>query len=165
MRSKNLTRGILIFYWAALAWIIVFKMSFSFAGLPHLRNINLIPFAESVIVNVHLDTTEIFQNLAAFVPFGVLIHALWDRKPLVGQILPILLSSLLFETVQYLLAIGASDMTDLLMNTLGGILGIGIAALMAKLFPDRWKLLINAVCILCGGLLAALIVVLIAANL
>ena len=159
MRSKNLTRGILIFYWAALAWIIVFKMSFSFAGLPHLRNINLIPFAESVIVNGHLDTTEIFQNLAAFVPFGVL------RKPLVGQILPILMSSLLFETVQYLFAIGASDVTDLLMNTLGGILGIGIAALMEKLFPDRWKLLINAVCILCGGLLAALIVVLIAANL
>ena len=155
MRSKNLTR----------AWIIVFKMSFSFAGLPHLRNINLIPFAESVIVNGHLDTTEIFQNLAAFVPFGVLIHALWDRKPLVGQILPILLSSLLFETVQYLFAIGASDVTDLLMNTLGGILGIGIAALMAKLFPDRWKLLVNAVCLLCGGLLAALIVVLIAANL
>ena len=97
MRSKNLTWGILIFYWAALAWIIVFKMSLSFAGLPHLRNINLIPFAESVIVNGHLDTTEIFQNLAAFV--------------------------------------------------------------------DRWKILVNAVCILCGGLLAALIVVLIAANL
>ena len=72
MRSKNLTRGILIFYWAALAWIIVFKMSFSAAGLPHLRSLNLIPFAESVIVNGHLDTTEIFQNLAAFVPFGVL---------------------------------------------------------------------------------------------
>ena len=56
-------------------------------------------------------------------------------------------------------------MTDLLMNTLGGVLGIGIAVLLEKLFPDRWKLLVNTVCILCGGLLAVLIVALLVANL
>lgn len=165
MCSKNLTRGILIFYWLALAWIILLKMSFSFAGLPHFRNLNLIPFAESVIVNGQINPVEIVENMAAFVPFGVLVHTLWDKKPLIIQILPMLLSSLLFEAAQYVFAIGASDVTDLLMNTLGGIVGIGVAALLAKLFRDSWKLIVNVVSLLCGGMLTAMIALLILSNL
>lgn len=34
--------------------------------------------------------------------------------------------TLLYEVVQYIFAIGASDITDLLGNTLGGVIGIAL---------------------------------------
>lgn len=57
LNSKKLTRGLLIVYLAALIWIIIFKMQLSFQGLPHLRNINLIPFAESMVTNGKIKHT------------------------------------------------------------------------------------------------------------
>lgn len=51
MKSKKFTMGLLIFYLIVLTWIIIFKLQFSFENLPHIRNINLIPFGESVIIN------------------------------------------------------------------------------------------------------------------
>lgn len=69
MKSKKCTLGLLIFYLTALSWIIIFKLQFSIADLPHLRNINLIPFAESVIVNgtVHFDWSGPFNIMYRYV--------------------------------------------------------------------------------------------------
>lgn len=89
MRSKKLTLGFCIFYIAMLTWIIVFKMQFSFATLPDIRNINLIPFGASLIVNGKLQYSEIFQNAAAFVPFGIFMHVLMQGRPFWKQVLPI----------------------------------------------------------------------------
>ena len=41
------------------------------------------------------------------------------------------------EVLQYIFAIGRSDITDLLTNTCGGILGIVIYLVLAKLFRSR----------------------------
>ena len=116
----------MIFYILALVWIILFKFQFSFEQLDHLRSINLIPFAGSVIVNGKVDFGEIIQNGLAFVPFGILIGSLWKEKTVIMRIAPIFGVSLIFEVLQFIFAIGASDVTDLIMNTSGGILGIGI---------------------------------------
>lgn len=69
MKSKKCTLGLLIFYLTALSWIIIFKLQFSIADLPHLRNINLIPFAESVIVNgtVYFDWSCPFNIMYRYV--------------------------------------------------------------------------------------------------
>lgn len=165
MRSKKITAGLLIFYLFALSWIIVFKMAFSASQLPHLRSINLIPFAESVIVNGKLDFGEIIQNLLAFIPYGVLIRVLWEGKTLLKQFLPIICTSLIFETCQYILSVGASDITDVITNSAGGLLGIGIAVLIAKTSEKHWVKIINIVSLIGAVGLGALILMLIAANL
>ena len=116
MKSKKCTLGLLIFYLIALSWIIIFKLRFSIADFPHLRNINLIPFAESVIVNGTIQYDEIIQNLLAFIPYGLFIHILWEDRSLLIQFAPIICTSLFFETVQFIFAIGASDITDLRRN-------------------------------------------------
>lgn len=164
MKSKKLAIGLLIFYLAALTWIIVFKMQFSMELLGHIRNINLIPFGQSVIVNGHIQIQEIVQNALAFVPYGLLIHVLLDRKPFLWQLLPIVLTSLIYEAVQYIFAIGASDMTDLIMNSLGGLIGIGIAVILSKIFRKNWKLLIHIICLIGAVLLGGLILLLLLAN-
>src|SRR5699024_7656261 len=130
MKSKKITVGLLIFYLAALSWIIIFKMAFSAMELPHIRSINLIPFVESVIINGKMDFGEIIQNLLAFIPFGILICVLWEKKSLLKQFFPIICTSILFEVIQYVFAVGASDITDVLMNSAGGLLGIGTAVLV-----------------------------------
>mgnify|MGYP006994495498 CR=1 FL=1 len=77
MKSKKLTLGLLIFYLVALTWIIVLKMQFPFSGnLPELRNINLIPFGGSLIVNGEVSFSEIIKNVLVFIPFGILISLL-----------------------------------------------------------------------------------------
>ena len=105
MKSKKCTLGLLIFYLTALSWIIIFKLQFSIVDLPHLRNINLIPFAESVIVNGTIQYDEIIQNLLAFIPYGLFIHILWEDRSLLIQFAPIICTSLFFETVQFIFAI------------------------------------------------------------
>lgn len=80
MKSKKVTLGLLAFYLLALAWIILLKFQFSFAALDRIRNINLIPFCESVIANGRIDFHEIILNVVAFVPFGVFAYALWQEN-------------------------------------------------------------------------------------
>ena len=141
------------------------KFQFSFADLDHIRNINLIPFSESVIVNGQIDFSEIIQNALAFVPFGVFTYTLWQEKSFLSQIIPIFLTSLGFEVIQFIFAIGATDITDLIANTLGGIIGIGIAFVISKIFKNNWKKYINIIGLVCAVLLSLFILSLLLANL
>ena len=159
MKSRKLTAVLLIVYLAVLTWIIVFKMQFpGDPGLPHMRNVNLIPFGQSVIVNNRVDMGEIIQNGLAFVPYGLLLGSLLQK------LLPIVLTSLVYECVQYVLAIGASDITDLIMNSLGGLAGIGIALVLSLVLRRSWQKVINVICLIGAILLGLLMVILFIAN-
>ncbi|MGR5961227.1 VanZ family protein [Bacillus cereus] len=48
-----------------------------------------------------------------------------------------------FEAIQFIFAIGRSDITDVLDNTLGGVIGIGIYALLFKIFKNRTVKVVN----------------------
>lgn len=165
MKSKKLTFGLLIVYLVALVWIILFKFQLSFDSLSHMRNINLIPFADSVIVNGKVYVREIIDNALAFIPFGILISTLWEEKPVLKRILPVFGMSLLFEVLQYVFALGTSDITDLITNTLGGFIGIGIFFVFAKVFKEKKNVIINIINLICAVLLILLLGILIVVNL
>lgn len=164
MKSKKCTLGLLIFYLVALTWIILFKFQFSIADLPHLRNINLIPFGNSVIVNGTIDFSEIIQNLLVFIPYGLFIHILWEEKPILKQFLPIICTSFLFEIVQFIFAIGGTDITDIITNSLGGVLGIVIAIGSSKILNKHWIKVINVISLTGAILLTLFISLLLLAN-
>ena len=132
--------------------------------LPHLRNINLIPFAESVIVNGKVDFSEIFQNLFAFIPFGVLISTISENKSFLQKLLPAFFVGLAFEVLQFIFSIGASDITDVITNTLGGLIGIGIFMVLRKLFKRKYKTVINIVSFTFAILFSVLMLILFLAN-
>lgn len=139
-RNQNrFTVSLLVIYLLALTWIILFKMAFSFQELPKLRGINLIPFAGSVIVNNQIDLGEIISNIFIFVPFGMYISMLKPDSTLLKKIAPIASVSLLFEVFQFIFAIGATDMTDFIGNTLGGIIGIGVYFILCNIFKTETK--------------------------
>jgi glycopeptide antibiotics resistance protein len=145
MRLKNETRlnkltfALFVIYLIALTWIILFKMHFNIASLSNvnLRRINLIPFAGSLIVNGRVGISEIILNVIIFIPFGIYISILGNKWGIIKKIIPVFAVSLIYETLQYIFSIGMSDITDLLGNTLGGVIGIGLFSGASKIFKEK----------------------------
>lgn len=164
MKSKKITLILMIFYLIALIWVIIFKLEFSIKELPQIRNINLIPFNQPAIVNGKADINEIILNLLAFIPYGLFIHILIDEKSILKKLFIIFATSFIFELIQYIFAIGASDITDIISNTSGGIIGIVFSMFMEKLLRENWIKFINIVSTVCAIILTAIIVILLLTN-
>ncbi|MGX9757753.1 VanZ family protein [Clostridioides difficile] len=169
MKSKeyNITKGLFVVYIILLTWIILFKMQFDISSLEtmNLRNINLVPFAGSLIVNNRVDISEIILNVAVFVPFGIYLCMLKEECSFIKKVAPIFIISLAFETLQYIFAIGASDITDLIGNTLGGIIGIVVFTLLSKIFKNKTKKVINVLALIVTVIVVLFLGLLIIANL
>ena len=123
---------LLIIYIAILVWLIVFKLYWP--PLQTMRSLNVIPFAQSMVNwQGEVQYAEIIFNLVVFIPFGVLLGILMKGKNLPAILFPIFLSTLCIEMIQYVFRIGATDITDIIMNTVGGAVGIGLVTLVGRL--------------------------------
>ena len=131
--------GLFLIYFVVIIWVIIFKMSFSIHELTQLRSINLIPYGDSAIVNQQVDFSEIYMNILAFVPFGIYLAMLKPNSAIVKLVAIVGFTSLSIEVIQYLFAIGASDITDLIGNTFGGLLGILFNRVSVKILKSRQK--------------------------
>ena len=163
-RQRNLTRILFAIYFLILVWILLFKMSFSLDELYKNRSINLIPFMGSVIVNGRIYINEIIDNILVFIPLGIYICMLKEDWSILRKISVGFFISLGIEVLQFILAIGATDITDLLGNTLGGILGIGVFYLFSKLFKNKTNKIINTLALIATILLVSMISILLLAN-
>lgn len=140
MKSKKYTIGLFIFYLLLLTWIILFKVHFS---LPSGRSINLVPFGASAIINGKISYLEIIVNGLVFLPYGIFLCMLGNKKTFLKIVTPIFLTSFMYEVIQFIFHLGASDITDLIMNTLGGIVGIGFYFILHKIFKDKVCKILN----------------------
>lgn len=137
-KSLKATISILfVLYLVVLIWIILFKLQFSIGSLDHIRSVNFIPFHYSVSVEASFHLKEVIQNVLIFVPFGIYLCMLQSKLKLWKKIAIIVGSSLALETVQYILSIGSSDITDLITNSLGGIIGISAYNLIIITFKKK----------------------------
>ncbi len=163
-RQHNLTKILFAVYFLILVWILLFKMSFSFDELYRNRSINIIPFMGSVILNGRIYTSEIINNILVFIPVGVYICMLKEDWSILKKISVGFFISLGIEVLQFVLAIGSTDITDLIGNTLGGIIGIGVFYLFSKVFKNKTNNIINILALIATIVLIALISVLLLAN-
>ena len=62
--------------------------------------------------------------MVLFFPLGVYVKLFWERLPLWGSILLPAGASLVVEVLQYITAWGVADIDDLLLNAIGGALGV-----------------------------------------
>ncbi|AQU10380.1 glycopeptide resistance protein VanZ1 [Clostridioides difficile] len=166
-RKHNITKGLFIVYIIILTWIILFKLQFDISSLEtmNLRSINLIPFAGSLIINNRVDISEIILNVAIFVPFGIYVCMLKEEWSFIKKVIPIFITSLVFETLQYIFALGASDITDLIGNTLGGIIGIAVFMLLSKIFKNNTIKIINVLALIVTIIVVLFLGLVIFANL
>lgn len=156
-----------VMYMILLTWIILFKMQFNFAQLPDIQSINLIPFKEAVVVNGERNFTEAFDNFLVFIPVGAYLGMLLRKEKFYKKVIPILLLSLFYEVSQFVFHIGASDITDVLTNTTGGILGILAINLLYKMGKSEEKTskILTILAVGCTLVIVGFISLLIIANL
>ncbi len=76
-------------------------------------------------------------------PLGIYVSALKENWNFIQKAAPAFFVSLAFETAQYILAVGVTDITDLLGNTLGGVIGVAFYWLLSKILKDHTIKVIN----------------------
>jgi glycopeptide antibiotics resistance protein len=91
------------------------------------RTISIIPFKSLLdMINNNISVTRILENIlgniAIFIPFGLLLPIVQKDKSK-KIILYGLITSALIEIIQYVFALGSSDIDDLMLNTLGTVIG------------------------------------------
>ena len=138
-KANKLTKVLFVIYLIALFWIIVFKFNLPFSNLGYMRSINLIPFNESLIINGKLDFREIIMNVAIFMPLGIYSGILFEKWTLGKKIFLFSMISLICEVFQFILGVGASDITDIITNLLGGIIGLIIYIEIKKISGNSIK--------------------------
>ena len=139
MKRKSCQFMLVLFliYLILLVWIILFKLQFSIHDLDMVRSVNFIPFYYDKEIGTEFHLNEVFENLLIFVPMGIYLQMLLPKGRFHGKLAVIAGTSLLLETAQYVLAIGRSDITDLLTNTTGGLLGLALYCIIARLLRNR----------------------------
>lgn len=161
-KQRKLSYIVFSVYLVLLTWLVLFKFSTNFSELPSIRGINLIPFYYEQETNMHLK--EVLYNIVVFVPLGVYVQIFKEEWKIVTKCLVAFGISFLFEVVQFIFAIGASDVTDLIGNTLGGFSGILFCIMMKKMLPKKFVAIINCLGLMIEIGAIGLLVLLLMAN-
>ncbi|MDK2563922.1 VanZ family protein [Romboutsia sedimentorum] len=95
------------------------------------RSINIIPFysiKEYIFSNSatikKFAFSNVVGNIVIFIPLGTYLSLFKNNKRVITNLLFIFIVSLFIEIIQGLLGIGASDIDDIILNCLGGLVGI-----------------------------------------
>src|ERR1700761_3250754 len=97
----------------AVLLVLVILLKFPFNGPEGARVLNLIPFAGTRGSAWGQD----IENVVAFVPLGLYLSMLFPRSPFPRRLLIVIATTVVFEVLQYIFAIGRADITDVIDNT------------------------------------------------
>jgi len=152
---KTLSKVFFALYILTLLWLVLFKLSFDITGIllhHQSQSVNIIPFGDIASGSIR----ELIDNVIVFIPLGLMLGMFWQRINLWRKLAYIALFSTTIETLQFVLAIGATDITDVIANTAGGFIGLAAYDAAAKRMNNK---ALNG-CIVIGGmvLLVALLV-------
>ncbi len=137
------TAGGILFaiYMMLLIYFLFFAESYGRAQGLEEYHYNLVPFREigrylryPDVLGTYAVVTNLAGNIIGFLPFGAILPVLKRNLRSFGRIL--LLSfelSGMIEVAQLLTRVGSFDVDDIILNTLGGVLGYGIFAVCNRL--------------------------------
>ncbi|MEK5215982.1 VanZ family protein [Psychrobacillus sp. FSL H8-0487] len=129
---------VLCFYLLVLSKLILFKyltipdivnhFTFSYDGRSW--NSNFIPFKTIIYylfladINFNMRVENLVGNIIGFAPFGFILPLISKRFHLFKNIaIASFCLSLTFELLQFVFKFGSFDVDDLILNTLGGVIG------------------------------------------
>ena len=142
--------GLFAVYLVLLVWAILWKL-----GVPYVGGspdpVKLVPFVSTDTFGPSAPR-EVAANVALFVPFGLYLGLLaptwswWKSAAVVAG------ASLALEVAQSVLAVGAPDVSDVVANTAGSLVGIGALALARRWNPSRTLTVMARACAIGTGL-------------
>ncbi len=147
-------RGLLVaafvVYLVLLAWIILWKLQVPYVGGGALREIKLVPYIPAD-GDGGSNPLEVAVNAFLFIPFGVFMGVLARSWRWWQHLAVFVGASIVLEVVQYVAAIGSSDITDVIDNALGGMIGLGLLALARRRSEERADARIGRVLVIGTG--------------
>ena len=98
------------------------------------QGINLIPFdfvREYILKKEPLGFSNIIGNILMFVPFGIFLGI--KKTTVCKSIVRILALTLTIEIIQFIFKRGISDIDDVILNLIGGLIGLACYYALSKL--------------------------------
>lgn len=163
-RAKTIITCVVFFFYILLLIKILLLSRFSiweifdsqrlFSG-----SVNLIPF-QSIIQFMSGGTENLktfaFGNVAGniiiFVPLGFYLPLFKKDKRIITNLPLIFTVSILVEATQWIFGIGAADVDDILLNTIGGMVGILGYRLFGLIFRNEKRIRTVSAVLSCAGL-------------
>ena len=137
---RLLCRVLFALYIAGLVYFLFFAEMLDRTGIERSYRYNLIPFREIRRFIVYADLlgpmaviSNLFGNIVIFMPFGFLVPILGRKKRnfWFTSLLSFALS-LAVECIQLVTRTGCFDVDDIFLNTIGGMLGYLVYALVQR---------------------------------
>lgn len=132
--------GVFACYLLLLAKVLVVSR----LGSPAPRALNLIPFhsigayAFSSAAGIRrFASANVVGNIVLFMPLGAYLPFFSRERRIWLPLLWVMGASICVEVLQGVLSIGASDIDDVLLNTLGGLIGILSYRVLCTLLRER----------------------------
>jgi len=116
-----------IIYIIVLAYLVFFSQNFGRGYIR--REIHLIPFQTIIHYifirkNLGFFMVNVPGNIAAFVPLGYLLPGINKKFLRLKNLIIVVFSvTLAIEVIQYIAGVGTSDIDDIILNLLGGLIG------------------------------------------
>ena len=147
MGQRAILLVLFVVYLVLLTWLVLWKLETPWIGeaAPLPRPVKLIPFLPSGEDGAS-KPLEVVANILLFVPFGIYLGLLaprWQWWKALGVFVG---ASLVLEVTQHLISIGSFDTTDLIVNTAGGLAGLGLLALARRRFHARTAAVMIRIC-------------------
>lgn len=138
--------GMVVIWAVFVLYLIVLLKLLLFSRTPGSeRSLNVIPFATishyvfsgSAAVK-RFAIGNVVGNVVAFMPLGAFLPVVRGRTGIWANLLIVACASVAVEIVQGVFGLGASDIDDVILNTLGGLIGILFFAVLRALLR-RWS--------------------------
>ncbi len=132
--------------YSVFAFYIVILFALLFMKRHSFSSINVVPFRSIIsylsdgnIVLHSFALSNVLGNIVLFIPLGVYLTLFNSDKRLYKNVLWIILIGLSVEIIQYIFKIGVTDIDDVILNGLGGFIGIAAYRILLLLFKDVSK--------------------------
>jgi glycopeptide antibiotics resistance protein len=142
--------------WVVLVLYLVFLLKLVLFSRPlgSERSLNLIPFAtisdyvfSSSAGVKRFAIGNVIGNIVAFVPLGAFLPLVRRKTRIRTNLLIVVCASVAVEIAQGVFGLGASDIDDVILNSLGGVIGILFFTLLYVLLRS-WSRVITVMAVL-----------------
>lgn len=101
------------------------------------QSVNLIPFADWNIDRIGM-LRDIILNVILFCPFGFLLQMISNKRRIgkISVVIPAFIS-VIIELLQYCFSLGAADITDVISNVLGALIGATLYSVFRIIFQKN----------------------------
>ncbi|MFS0784269.1 VanZ family protein [Bacillus sp. 1P06AnD] len=162
-----------ILYWIILCFYLFLLVDTVFFARDSMRSVNFVPFhmiSQNILVDDGVQfkwaDMNVWGNILMFVPAGIYIMLHGKSLSVWRNLLHIIGLSITIEVIQFICARGATDIDDVILNAIGGFLGIIVYMVFAKVFKsrERIKMAIAVLSLIVGIPIVILTIILAIAN-